>query len=31
MIEPRGCLYDEEEIYYEDLDGNDYPICYEEE
>lgn len=30
MIEPRGCLYDEEE-YYEDLEGNDYPICYEDD
>lgn len=25
-MNPRGCLYDEEETYYEDLEGNDYPV-----
>lgn len=25
--DPRGCLWDcEEDGYYEDLDGNDYPV-----
>lgn len=26
IIDPRGCLYDEEGNYYEDDEGNDYPI-----
>lgn len=25
-VEPRGCLYDEEGTYYEDLEGSDYPV-----
>lgn len=28
-MEPRGCLYDEEGTYYEDCEGNDYPILEE--
>lgn len=25
-MEPRGCLYDEEETYYEDNEGSDYAL-----
>jgi hypothetical protein len=31
MKESRGCLFDDEESYYEDLEGNDYPVNLEDD
>lgn len=28
VYDPIGCLFDEEETYYEDNTGSDYPINY---